>query len=80
MDYSEITTIRNQFQAGQWKQFLEMIEITGLRGWTGQSVNLNYPVVAVVGENGSGKSTLLKAAACAYENKDKKKSFYPSTF
>jgi len=80
MDYSEITTIRNQFQAGQWKQFLEMIEIRGLRGWTGQSVNLNYPVVAVVGENGSGKSTLLKAAACAYENKDKKKSFYPSTF
>jgi len=44
MDYSEITTIRNQFQAGQWKQFLEMIEIRGLRGWTGQSVNL-IPVI-----------------------------------
>ncbi len=80
MDISEIATIRTQFQAGQWQQFLEMIEITGLRGWTGQAINFNFPVVAIVGENGSGKSTLLKAAACAYEAKEKKNSFYPSSF
>ncbi|RJX36265.1 MAG: ATP-binding cassette domain-containing protein [Desulfurivibrio sp.] len=80
MDYHEINTIRTQFQAGLWPQFLQMIKIDGLRGWAGQAVEFNFPVVAIVGENGSGKSTLLKVAACIYDNKDKDKRFYPSTF
>ncbi len=80
MDQSEINTIRSQYQAGQWPQFLQMVQITGLRGWTGQSVEFRFPVVAIVGENGSGKSTLMKAAASVYENKDKKKRFFPSAF
>jgi predicted ATPase len=80
MDYAEINTIRGQYQAGMWPQFLQMVQIDGLRGWSGQSVELNFPVVAVVGENGSGKSTLMKVAACVYDNKEKDKRFYPSTF
>ena len=80
MDNQEISTIRSQFQTGHWPQFLQMILINGLRGWSGQGVEFNFPVVAVVGENGSGKSTLLKAAACVYSNEDKEKRFYPSTF
>lgn len=80
MDHDEINTIRNQFQSGLWPQFLQMIKIDGLRGWSGQAVEFNYPVVSIVGENGSGKSTLLKVAACVYGNKEKKKRFYPSTF
>ena len=77
MDHAEIIKISNQFQAGAWPQFLEMLEINGLRGWTGQSINFNFPVVAIVGENGSGKSTALKVAACAYENKVASKIYYP---
>ncbi len=80
MDHAEINTIRTQYQGGLWPQFLQMAKIEGLRGWTGQSVEFNFPVVALVGENGSGKSTLMKAAACAYDNKDKDKRFYPSSF
>jgi predicted ATPase len=80
VDDAEILRIRGQFQAGLWPQFLEKVGITGLRGWTGQSVQFNFPVVAVVGENGTGKSTLLKTAACAYEGIPKKGSFYPSSF
>lgn len=80
MDYAEIDTIRNQFQAGEWPQFLQMVSIDGLRGWTGQSVEFNFPVVAVVGENGSGKSTLLKAATCVYDQENKDKKFFPSSF
>jgi energy-coupling factor transporter ATP-binding protein EcfA2 len=57
-----------------------MLSIDGLRGWTGQSVEFNFPVIAVVGENGSGKSTLLKAAASIYDQGTKDKRFYPSTF
>ena len=80
MDHAEINAIRSQHQAGQWPQFLQMVQIDGLRGWTGQSVEFNFPVVAVVGENGSGKSTLMKVAACVYDNKVKEKRFYPSAF
>lgn len=73
MDVSEINTIRGQYQAGLWHQFLQMVQIDGLRGWSGQAVEFNFPVVAIVGENGSGKSTLMKVAACVYDNKDKEK-------
>lgn len=80
MEYAEVNTIRGQFQAGHWPQFLEMVSILGLRGWVNQTVIFNFPIVAIVGENGTGKSTLLKCSACAYENKDKKKRFFPSSF
>lgn len=80
MDQSEISRITSQWRSNQWPQVLEMIEIDGLRGWSGQSIVFNYPIVAIVGENGSGKSTALKAAACAYEAKDVSKTFYPSSF
>jgi predicted ATPase len=81
MDFAETSKIKEQFRAGHWPQFVERIEISNLRGWKGESVNFDYPVVAIVGENGTGKSTLLKVAACAYEHpSEKNKTFYPSTF
>lgn len=79
MDLSEITKIRDQFQGGQWPQFLERLDITGLRGWCGQVVQFKFPVVAIVGENGAGKSTVLKVAAAAYD-KAKDGGYYPSDF
>jgi predicted ATPase len=78
MDSSEITRIRDQFQSGHWPQFLERIDISGLRGWSGQSVVFKFPVVAIVGENGSGKSTVLKVAATAYDPKHS--AYFPSDF
>jgi predicted ATPase len=78
MDSGEITKIRDQFQSGLWPQFLERIEISGLRGWSGQSVLFKFPVVAVVGENGAGKSTVLKVAATAYNQPEG--GYFPSDF
>jgi predicted ATPase len=78
MHTEEITKIRDQFQGGQWPQFLERVDIDGLHGWKKQSVQFKFPVVAIVGENGSGKSTVLKVAATAYDPTDT--GYYPSTF
>ena len=79
MNYEEISKISRQFP-DHWPKFIEMIKIQGLRGWSGQTINFRFPVVAIVGENGSGKSTILKTAACAYENDDPKRVYYPSAF
>lgn len=75
----EIENLFRQFNHGdgEWKQFIKSIKITNIHGWTGQEMQFNFPVVAVVGENGIGKSTFLKAAICAYNNQAGK-TFYPS--
>lgn len=75
----EIENLFRQFNHGdgEWQQFIKSIKITNIHGWTGQEMQFNFPVVAVVGENGIGKSTFLKAAICAYTNQSGK-SFYPS--
>lgn len=79
MNLGEIQRIRDQFQGGLWPQFLDRIDIDGLRGWQGQSVQFKFPVSAIVGENGAGKSTVLKVAASAYE-RTKETGYYPSDF
>jgi predicted ATPase len=67
-----------------WPQFLEFLEISGLRGWDGQKVPLQFPIVALVGENGTGKSTVLQCAAAVYRPKEngrpKSESWFASDF
>ncbi|MGP2491946.1 AAA family ATPase [Mesorhizobium sp. PUT5] len=76
---NEIRLLENKWIAGNsWPKFLEWIEIRGIRGWSGQRVSLNFPIVAIVGENGSGKSTIIQSAACAYQNDGR--VWFPSEF
>lgn len=63
----EMRRLAAKWQQGTgWPQFLESLEITGLRGWDGQKVPFQFPIVALVGENGTGKSTVLQCAAASY--------------
>lgn len=76
---SEIRKLENKWVAGNsWPKFLEWIEIRGIRGWSGQRVTFNFPIVAIVGENGSGKSSIIQASACAYQND--KRVWFPTEF
>ena len=61
-----------------WPQRLNWIEIKGIRGWSGQRIPFDFPIVAIVGENGSGKSTILQAAACSYLNTGQRGPLYPT--
>src|SRR5216683_4374072 len=54
-------------QGTGWPKRLNWIEVKGLRGWDGQRIPFNFPIVAIVGENGSGKSTVLQCAASVYK-------------
>ena len=63
-----------------WPQRLEWIQIQNIRGWKGQRINFNFPIVALVGENGSGKSSIIQAAASVYRGTTKKLTRFPSDF
>lgn len=80
---AEMRRLQNKWMTGSsWPKRLEWIEITGIRGWTGQRIDFQFPITALVGENGSGKSTVLQAAAAVYKSlrKDRYASdFYPDT-
>ncbi|MET7549192.1 AAA family ATPase [Streptomyces sp. NPDC005500] len=75
----EWNTARNTSKG--WPLFLESVQIDGLRGWSGESVEFRFPVVAIAGENGAGKSTVLKVAAAAYTAEQVSgHTFYPDDF
>lgn len=74
-----------------WPKRLDWVEITNVRGWTGQRIRFPFPIVAISGENGSGKSTIIQACAAAYQRIQSKGSvkqkgtkyasdFFPNTF
>jgi len=82
-DSREIRRLSKKWVSGTgWPKRLEWLEIHGLRGWTGQRIELNFPIVAIVGENGSGKSTIIQSAASIYQDGTNGKyasAFFPST-
>ncbi len=63
-----------------WPKRLDWIEIRGIRGWSGQRINLTFPMMAIVGENGAGKSTILQAIAASYESDDLGRRNFASYF
>ena len=78
---SEMRKLQNKWRTGTaWPKRLEWLEISGIRGWIGQRVDFQFPIVAIVGENGSGKSTVLQAAASVYRAPTKKEELYGSDF
>ena len=49
---AELRRLQNKWQTGTgWPKRLEALEISGIRGWAGQRIDLNFPIVAIVGEN-----------------------------
>jgi predicted ATPase len=80
---TEMRRLQNRWAtASGWPKRLEWMEISGIRGWTGQRIDFPFPITALVGENGSGKSTVLQAAAAVYKSTPKDRyasDFYPDT-
>lgn len=77
----EIRRLDTKWKAGTgWPLRLESIEIKGVRGWTGQRIDFDFPITAIVGENGVGKSTVLQCAATVYGPPGTEKGRYASDF
>jgi predicted ATPase len=76
----EMRRLANAWDQNPWPQHLEWLEISGLRGWSGQRADFLFPLVAIVGENGTGKSTIIQAAASSYRIPGGIRSFFASEF
>ncbi len=79
----EVRLLESRWKSGQgWPKRLEWVEIEGIRGWIGQRVEFQFPIVALVGENGIGKSTVLQVVAASYKgNKgESERQHYASDF
>ncbi|MGD0092594.1 MAG: ATP-binding protein [Planctomycetota bacterium] len=50
------------------ENYLEEVQLKGLRGIRDLRVSLPFPVTVLAGPNGCGKSTILFALACAYKS------------
>jgi predicted ATPase len=80
----EVRLLESKWKSGQgWPKRLEWIEIEGIRGWIGQRIEFQFPIVALVGENGVGKSTVLQAVAASYRGESERQlfasDFFPDT-
>lgn len=80
MSSKEVRRLKTKWDQGPWPQLLEWIELHGLRGWTGERISFNFPIVAIVGENGAGKSTVIQAAASLYRAPMGASGFFASDF
>lgn len=77
----EVRRLQKTWQSGTgWPQRLQWLRIDGLRGWEGQPIEFNFPIMAIVGENGAGKSTIIQAAASVYKSPDNKGKFASDYF
>lgn len=77
----QVRLLQNKWQSETgWPKYLESVQISGLRGWIGQTVPLRFPLIAICGENGSGKSTILQAAAASYRPQSDEKGHFASDF
>lgn len=76
----EIRRLENNWNNGQFPKHLEFLELTNLRGWTGQRIEFKFPIVAIVGENGMGKSTIIQAAAALYKPPTGDSGYFASAF
>lgn len=76
----EIRRLENNWNAAHFPKHLEYLELTNIRGWTGQRIEFRFPIVAVVGENGMGKSSIIQAAAAIYKPPQGIQGYFASTF
>ena len=80
---TEMRLLQNKWITGNsWPQFLEELQIEGIRGWSGFKIEFKFPIIAICGENGSGKSTIIQSAVSVYSvpPAGKKKRWFASDF
>jgi predicted ATPase len=73
----EVRRLINKWQSSNsWPKRLEWLSVKGIRGWTGQRLDLTFPFIAIAGENGSGKTSILQAIASIYKSPDERQKTY----
>jgi AAA15 family ATPase/GTPase len=64
---SEVRDLLAKVKRNDFGAYLRRIRLTRVRAFSGETVEFEFPVTALIGTNGGGKSTILGAAAIAYK-------------
>lgn len=72
MNFSEIrdstkNELTEKVRKHDYGKYLLKATIVRIRGFSGEDIEFEFPVTALIGPNGSGKSAILGSAACAYK-------------
>jgi predicted ATPase len=76
------STVRDLIQKVKQQNYgiyLKRIKLNKVRAFSDESVDLDFPVTALIGTNGGGKSTVLGAAAIAHKS-IRPALFFPKSF
>ncbi len=65
---SAIRGLLGKVKRNDFGSYLRRIKLGKVRAFTGETVDFEFPVTALIGTNGGGKSTILGAAAIAYKS------------
>jgi energy-coupling factor transporter ATP-binding protein EcfA2 len=65
---STIRDLASKVKGADYGAYLRRIRLARARAFSGETVDFEFPVTALIGTNGGGKSTILGAAAIAYKS------------
>jgi predicted ATPase len=60
---SEIRDLVQKVKSNKYGSYLRRVKLIKVRAFENQTVDLDFPVTALIGTNGGGKSTILGSAA-----------------
>src|SRR5665811_999745 len=64
---SEVRNLLQKVKKNDFGLYLKRIRLNKVRAFSGETIDLEFPVTALIGTNGGGKSTILGAAAIAHK-------------
>jgi len=76
---SEIRDLVQKVKSNKYGSYLRRVKLIKVRAFENQTVDLDFPVTALIGTNGGGKSTILGSAAIAHKS-IRPALFFPKSF
>ncbi|HHB75114.1 MAG TPA: hypothetical protein ENK84_01015 [Desulfobulbus sp.] len=75
---SQMVALSDKVNRKNYGRYLMRVRLGKIRSFSGDIIDFDFPVTALIGPNGGGKSTILGAAGCAYKQ-IKPSLFFPKS-
>jgi len=76
--HSTIRSLLDKVRRKNYDKYLVSIRLEKIRMFAGATINLDFPVMALIGPNGGGKTTILGVCGCIFSKSIQQKVFQKS--